>query len=177
MKNISDDVLICQEDAAILKKYCVGKDVVEIGTYKGGSARIIGKVCNTLVTIDLFPDFRPELKMPITFESVREDLADLGNIFVLKSDGVQAAKKWKDESFDVIFVDDGHKYGLVLDEFHAWKKKLRKNGIFIFHDYIPTFVEKKYPNAEVREAVDYLLFSKEIRVIDQAGSCIVVERI
>lgn len=65
--------------------------------------------------------------------------------FIHKS-SVEASKDFKDDEFDIIFIDAGHGYNDVREDIEAWLPKVRKGGILCGHDF-------RYSNPGVEVAV------------------------
>lgn len=53
----------------------------------------------------------------------------------VRKSSVEAAKDFKDESLDFIFIDAGHSYEDVSSDIAAWYPKLKKGGYIGGHDY------------------------------------------
>ena len=54
----------------------------------------------------------------------------------LRMTSEKASKLFKDEYFDLIFIDASHLYIDVLNDLKYWYPKIKKNGIFCGHDYV-----------------------------------------
>ena len=166
-----ENCLLCKKDIEVLQKYCKDKNVVELRTYKGESDKIISNVCSILYTIDTFPDERNNEDV-MSYRDVCTALKDYKNVIVIKSDAVLYARYFR-KKIDVLFIDDGHKYIQVIQQFMVWSKHIKNNGVIIFHDYIRGV---DYPNQSVREAVDYLLKAELIKEIEISGDSIVTKK-
>ena len=167
------EYLLNNDDIEVLKQYCTDKTVVELGTYMGGSAEIMAKFVKYILTVDTFPDYRPEWgyrpEKGLTYEDVKQKLSQYNNVEVIKGN---AAKVGCNNSItaDVLFIDDGHKFDNIIAQFYIWKNRVVNKGIVIFHDYIEDI---EYSNQDVREAVNYLESIREIKRLDVRGSCFV----
>jgi hypothetical protein len=79
------------------------------------------------------------------------DLSGLGDaIHLIESSGQEQAKKYEDESLDLVFVDAEHTYEDTRDLLVAYLPKMRPGGTLAGHDYHPD-----YPGVEraVREVL------------------------
>jgi len=168
---MESEMMLHPRDVKVLQKYCKGKKVVEIGTYKGGSAEVIAKVCKKLVTIDIYPDHRPE--GDFTIADVKKRLKKYKNVKVVKGDGVSEAFDYSANSIEVLFIDDGHKKEIVQREFANWLRCIKKKGIIIFHDYIE---KGHYSNFGVREAVHEILETRLIEKVEVSGLCFIARK-
>jgi hypothetical protein len=68
------------------------------------------------------------------YEEFLKNTKDLP-IFSLKMDTLEAAKRFNDNTIDLLFVDDGHSYEHVKAVLEAWLPKVKKGGHIIGHDY------------------------------------------
>ena len=50
---------------------------------------------------------------------------------------INAAKKFKDNSLDFIYIDARHDYDGVMEDLVAWYPKLQIGGVFAGHDFVP----------------------------------------
>lgn len=57
----------------------------------------------------------------------------------IQLESTQAAKSFKDESIDFVFIDASHTYEAVLNDIKAWFPKVKFGGIIAGHDYHPKF--------------------------------------
>ena len=56
--------------------------------------------------------------------------------FMIRSDSINAAELFENESLDFIYIDANHKYEFVKQDLETWFPKLRRGGIFAGHDYL-----------------------------------------
>lgn len=128
---------------------------LEIGSYCGKSALYLGKACKaqggTLFSIDHHRGseeqqpgegyFDPELFDPRhyqidTFGPFRRtlEMAGLQEVVVpLVCPSRVAARAWA-MPLSLVFIDGGHAYETVLDDYTLWAKHLCPNGYLLIHD-------------------------------------------
>jgi hypothetical protein len=61
------------------------------------------------------------------------------NIKIIKDYSTEAAKKFKNNYFDFIYIDADHTYEFVYKDLKAWFPKLKKNGIIAGDDFAPYY--------------------------------------
>lgn len=76
------------------------------------------------------------------------------------SDSVLAAKLFEDRYFHMVMLDTSHEYEATKQEISAWLPKLKHEGVFWFHDYI---------GSEVDKAVDEAVKAGLLTEISRAG--------
>jgi len=119
------------------------------------------------------------------FEKAKERLAPFDCEFIRKY-SIDAAKDFKDESLDFVFIDGNHSFEYVVDDIAAWSKKVRKGGIVAGHDYFnsvdretlwltyeATAIEKM-KLCQVKDAVDAWAKTNKIRpwfIITEEDTC------
>lgn len=121
---------------ALMELAC-NKDVLEIGSYKGSSARWMACVARSVMCVDTFKacdngqdqtgdtlaaflKATERFKNVIYFQVSSKDAADLVLI---------------DNQFDLIFLDAMHTYEDVKSDIQMWWPRLRSGGVMAFHDY------------------------------------------
>jgi hypothetical protein len=72
----------------------------------------------------------------------------------IKSNSVEAADQFEDESIDFVFIDASHEYEDVKNDINTWLPKVKKDGILAGHDY---YVDEYDYFPGVKKAVDELL--------------------
>jgi hypothetical protein len=119
-------------DRVELLKTCLPKHgiVAELGTDHGGFAEMILKfsVPTELHLIDItLAKFRREV-----FASA----IDQGTVRLHESDSVEALRRFSDGYFDWIYIDADHSYAGVKRDIDEAKKKVKRDGLLLFNDYI-----------------------------------------
>lgn len=135
-----------QSDMVVIRNLCKGKRCLELGTYYGKSAVFMAEHgAKSVLTIDSY-----EPKYNIPFSDVQENIkkyADKIELVVGKT--LEYSFQVPDNSFDLLFIDAGHWYQDVLQDYLAYINKLVIGGVVLFHDY-----NEIHP--EVVSAVDYI---------------------
>ena len=146
---------------------------LEIGTYCGKSALIIGEACkksnNLLFTIDHhtgseehqlgeeYHDSELYDKNVSSFNTLPEFLKNLKNsnlgnyILPLIGTSKELAKEWK-LPLGMVFIDGGHSMEAALADYENWSSHIVKNGYLLIHDV--------FPNPEDGGRPPYEIFSK-----------------
>jgi cephalosporin hydroxylase len=120
---ISQNMNEFNEFILFLKKRNV-KNVLEIGTYKGGTAFLFKKLLNVNVTtIDI------ENLLPITIALKLKGVRVIqGN-----SHSKETLEKVKG-NYDLLFIDGDHAYESVKKDFEMYSPLVKNGGIIAFHD-------------------------------------------
>jgi len=103
----------------------VGLRVVEVGTRTGRTARHLARYCpkvEEVFAVDLEPP------PPGVFDG-------LDRVSFLHGGSESVAKRFDDESVDLVFLDADHSEDGVLRDLEAWLPKVRAGGIVAGHDY------------------------------------------
>ena len=79
-----------------------------------------------------------------------------GNVFVYEGDTDSASKEFKDNSFDLIFIDADHSYEAVKKDLDNWIPKLKPGGKISGHDYgnkegVGRAVNERFDNVKVNQ--------------------------
>lgn len=80
-------------------------------------------------------DGKPHETLALAYQQVLESFAQVPNVQILKTDIAQAAPRFPDASFDIIYLDANHTYEFVLRDLHVWFPKLKAGGLFICNDF------------------------------------------
>ena len=127
--------------------------VVEIGCFAGRSTYGLRSVCPVIYTVDNFSEGQNENTFGQFEKNVLEEFPD---VHLLKMDSVDAAKKFKEKSVDMVFIDGNHQYGSIKQDIEIWLPISRK--LICGHDY-----NKSYK--DVVRAVDET-FGNKIKIIE-----------
>lgn len=129
--------------------------ILEIGSYCGKSAYIIGSACKeknaVLYSIDHHRGseeqqpgeafFDPDLFDPVlgrinTFPFFQETLKRTlleDTVVPIVSDSGTAGKMWK-TSLSMLFIDGGHSFDTVLNDYQTWACHINPDGLLVIHD-------------------------------------------
>jgi len=106
------------------------KNVLEIGSYDGGSTVSLSLLCERLLTIEIIPPRYDVnvIKRNCNFTYLEGDSR--------ASDITNFVKLTTLEQFDVLFIDGDHHYEIVKQDFLNYRKYVKSGGIVAFHDII-----------------------------------------
>ena len=80
-----------------------------------------------------YEDYHAE-RLAQKYINARLRLAPYNSHFI-RDFSVDAAKKFKDESLDFVYIDAAHDYEHVKEDLQAWHPKVKHGGIVAGHDY------------------------------------------
>lgn len=147
----------------------IGKpiNVLEIGVFLGSTAELlINKVCthpdSRYYGIDPWEWFKPlhkrwptkekwEAGMILNKTRLIEQYKGKAEFIQGYSQKILKEQRWKDDSFDLIYIDGNHTIMAVLNDFVLTWPLLKVGGIMIFDDYL------QGNDDEVKRAVDVIL--------------------
>jgi predicted O-methyltransferase YrrM len=115
-------------EGRVLSQLCYGKDVCEIGSFKGKSSSFIAVGCKSLFCVDIWEDEG-------AIDKFRENIKPFGKTVTYEEGRSIDVAKTVNKTFDIIFVDGSHEYQDVKNDIIYWIPHLRKNGRFVFHDF------------------------------------------
>ena len=129
--------------------------LLEIGSYCGRSAAVMGTACKInngiLYSLDhhqgseeqqpgeeyFDPDlFDPRTQGINTFPFFRETLKKTGleeTVIPIVSTSLATGKMWK-TPLSMVFIDGGHSFEAAWNDFLIWSPHILKNGFLVFHD-------------------------------------------
>jgi hypothetical protein len=120
--------------------------IVEVGSWKGGSAHALASGCRGQVhAVEDFcfslPDGLNEgfsIPSPGNYNSTieqtfRANTNRLSNITLIKKDSIAAAEQFEDGSVDMVYIDANHNTDDVIADLKAWFPKCKK--MICGHDY------------------------------------------
>lgn len=103
-------------------------DILEIGSWDGGTTNALSYFANSQVTVDTFelPRYCPD------------DIMDRCDFTYISGDSKDPAvfEKIKNRKFDLLFIDGAHTYSYVKNDFEVYGKLLKSKGVVAFHDII-----------------------------------------
>jgi len=123
------------ETLALLRYVQASKaDVVEIGTFFGGTAVNIARhlpldLDVALWTIDIFEGYSCGID-PV---SIYRELAEFERVFVLIGNSNRIGRYWS-RGIGVLFIDGGHDYNTVSTDFNLWSQYVIPGGVIAMHD-------------------------------------------
>jgi predicted O-methyltransferase YrrM len=152
---------VTDADRSTLTELASGaKNIVEVGTFLGGSAEAILAGMpedGHLTCIDLFegtigsPTRLSDNRISIDGKEIENDkefskyialsyikgrlLPYKDRVSVLIADSISASHGFSSESLDMVFIDAAHDYDNVLADIKAWLPKVKPNGILCGHDF------------------------------------------
>ena len=166
-----------------LNCFAKNKDVLEIGTFDGGSAKeMIESGANSVTTIDIF---NPEMIQteegresfvevyktnPVTFETARNHLKAFDNCNMIIGDSQKVLPRLKSESYDLIFIDGDHSHEGSNTDFKNSINLLKPGGLLAFHDNT-----EKFPG--VQKTIDAVRGHFDFREVFKVQSLIVFQKL
>jgi predicted O-methyltransferase YrrM len=141
--------------------------IVEIGVYKGrGTAIWNVELINQNIdyeyyAIDNFKGSAEHVQSGIEprYEEAVANLKPIEHkIQLIEADSIEASKTYKNNYFDIIYIDAAHDYESVKNDITAWLPKLKLGGIISGDDYIAG-----WPG--VVQAVDEIFASDTINTV------------
>lgn len=112
------------------------ENILEIGSYDGGSTISLSLLCKNLITIEYIPPRYDVniIKQECNFTYIQGDSTspEIINLFKLNPQ----------TKFDVIFIDGGHEYNTVKQDFLNYKQFIKPGGIIAMHDIIESDLHK-----------------------------------
>jgi predicted O-methyltransferase YrrM len=99
--------------------------VAEIGAAAGNTSAHLVRYCpqiQELVAIDLH-------------EPVADFIAGVPNIRFVRGYSDEVARRFENESFDLVFIDADHTEEWVSRDLAAWMPKVKRGGVIAGHDY------------------------------------------
>lgn len=140
---------------------------LEIGTHNAGSIMTVmqSKYKTSFFGLDLW---NRQSDMVIADSNINKNNKHNHSYELIKGDSMKDdvfnRVKKRCPQIDFLFIDGGHMYNNVINDFERYAKLVTKNGIIVFDDYLymertnhgfsPAAVARKI---QVRKAVDYLM--------------------
>jgi predicted O-methyltransferase YrrM len=105
--------------------------VVEVGSYHGGSAVVIGQTIKgygRLVCIEV-----NSVGCHYTHDVVKTRELDK-TVVIRNAESVVASETFEDESITLVYLDANHVYPSIREDLRCWWPKVKQNGILCGHD-------------------------------------------
>jgi len=122
------------------------QNVAEIGVWRGHTVKRVLKSCHSIISeywaIDpwtIFLSGKAKRYSEDDWEVLYQRICGLRTFFpklhVLRMTSLEAAKRFSDKYFDLVFIDANHSYESVLADIRAWLPLMRTGGLLTGHDY------------------------------------------
>lgn len=117
-----------------------GKEVLEVGSFKGLSAFFMAIVAKSVVCVDTFAadgGGQTQGHELTTFKDFRTATSRFNNVawFIGTSEQAATSPEGPQGQFDMIFIDAMHVYESVKQDIELWWPRVKSGGIIAFHDY------------------------------------------
>ena len=152
-----------------LSVYTLG-DIVEVGTYRGGTTEIIAQNADNqraIWAVDLFEctqkDKVADLCAGSTIEPHRlyhDRLGQFGNVSIIIGDSGTVGRSWQGKVAFLI-IDAGHRYEDAKRDFEAWAPHVVVGGVMVLHDAAP-FTGKNLEGNNLSGLPGVIKFSEEV---------------
>lgn len=143
--------------------------IIEIGSYVGDSTKIWAEYFEEVIAIDPWENGYDDndsssWKYPMSkIEKQFDHLCnEYPNIVKWKMSSEKAAKKFKDNTVQFVYIDGLHTYKGVMNDLQLWYPKIKKGYFIAGHDY----GSKHHPG--VKQAVDKFLNGIDKRFLDSS---------
>lgn len=146
-----------------------GGIAIEVGSWNGGSAVILGSICRhkgaRLYCVDAFSDdvhIYGELMSKDRLLSFVKNVKGLP-VSILSGDSTEIYRILCNECADLVFIDGDHRYEWVKKDVLNYGRKLRRGGVICGHDY--GVID------QVAQAVDEVLGKEHVRAAGYIFFC------
>lgn len=150
-----------QEMAWLADQAAKRRNVVEIGSYMGRTAKLFSVACpGPIYCVDHFETAGVQK----VFEHFLAPELKSGKVTLCPTNSVEGAHRLAPilaGNVDMLFIDDGHLYADVVNDIKSWLPLMAPGGIVCGHDY---YIEKNGLN-DVAKAVNDLLPKATPRVL------------
>lgn len=105
--------------------------VAEIGSFRGISTEVFLLFATQVVAVD------PWHGQDGVFQAFLKRTQPYPNIQVVREASEAAARRFADQSFDLVYLDGMHDYPSVLADLKVWIPKVKRGAWIAGHDYSP----------------------------------------
>jgi predicted O-methyltransferase YrrM len=126
-------------ELAMLMELATGKNVLEVGAYRGLSAWGMAHTAKSVLSIDTFrarTNGQDQMSELTTLDAYKSAVARFANVLPPVVASSARAAETVPGPFDFIFIDAMHRYGDVRDDIQRWWPKLKPGGVMGFHDFL-----------------------------------------
>jgi predicted O-methyltransferase YrrM len=134
------------------------KDMVEIGSFRGCSAKAFASVGIKVLCVDPYVSDYDKgdgssnaEKLKSAYEHFTLHVLDNKTIFHIKKNSLDACRDFIDTSLSFVYIDGNHRYDHVKNDILNWKAKIKHGGFIGGHDW--TRVDPNSKKLEVNNAV------------------------
>lgn len=173
---MTTESLVTENELKALQYYARNlRTIVEIGSYKGGSAIAMAEVsAGNVFCVDLWDEHTGQKRYTTAKQDFYKNVDKAGltkRVFPIQMPSARASKLWPvfQREIDLLFIDGCHKYNYVKADFENWSPWVA--GFVAFHDYAP---EKKF-GKDVARFVDEI--GPEWKRIEIVEKLIVLRRV
>lgn len=133
---------------SMVEEFGNGSSFVEVGSWHGKSACYMATEIKNReldISFDCIDNWQNMLSgVTNSADSSQEEFDDNMRrggledyVTSIKSDSVEAASFYEDNSLDFVFIDADHRYEGCKKDIEAWYPKVKDGGILAGHDYVP----------------------------------------
>jgi predicted O-methyltransferase YrrM len=135
------------------------RDMVEIGSFRGCSAKAFAFVGIKVICVDPYisdydkgDESANGEKLKSAYEHFTLNVLDNKTVFHIKKKSLDACRDFIDMSLSFVYIDGNHRYEHVKNDILNWKAKIKNGGFIGGHDW--TRVD---PNSHIKEVDNAVL--------------------
>lgn len=145
--------------------------MVEVGSFAGVSSELFALHCKKIYCVDLWdPYWEITSKQRVEFAEYTFDKmsSSYPNIEKVKDSSEESAKRFEDNSLDLVYIDAAHDYNSVRNDILCWMPKIKKGGYIAGHDF------RYDSNIGVYEAVNDI-FAEDYKIVSFPDSSFIIQ--
>ncbi len=137
-KKHCEGAILLNNRSQLIKKMHSKGIVAEIGADEGKFSQEIIKATDPakLVIVDAWHTERYDESKANSVKDLFESEIAAGQVEIVRSLSVEAAKHFDDNYFDWIYIDTDHSYKTTLAELYAYERTIKEGGYICGHDYV-----------------------------------------